>query len=605
MSSGATSTTSATTGTRWPLDAHHHMQASAATGVPTDTATLCVSSRGEEISCGHPERKLPSMPDPPSASPSPQITARPPVDGSLSAAPYLTGPAPHSTAATRTLTWLESCARETRCSCLVHGVSEWTFQLFGRFRSVAFFVLPHDAFMGDRLHEAAVVRRWNHVYVLQADLQARAPKPMQNGLLNPRNVRLRAIESLQLSNEFFDFQLIHGAAGNGWLCAPEPADARSLLSLASTTLLALPTADCSARWRSSVTAALSPASKQVHPVGRATAPVARPILVSCESDFSEKIDVGLARRAWPRGAGACDVMLALRSLRRINAHHFSCSQVPPLHRRMYVMDLPLQHEEDETVVAARAEAEWAAAASDVAQASTDKSPEVAADGMRAVAQAQVAAIKLSLDAARSAADESLEDATSQWRRRVPMLYRINEGAKFGDPTRPYEFADLEGAWARRGKNLGFETGGLNVDSLLHLGLHPHSRLTLLQQFLSLPIGRDMMLWNIIVGARGAYAIDQEGQLFPDAAVPWKQRMLPYCFSVQDCYERSLYAICGKPQIMGRPNTVKLDDCIAAASAGACTEATPFPCTNGCRASFQECKRRAALPEEKMDRRALQ
>ena len=82
-------------------------------------------------------------------------------------------------------------------------------------------------------------------------------------------------------------------------------------------------------------------------------------------------------------------------------------------------------------------------------------------------------------------------------------------------------------------------------------------------------------------------------------------MMPYCFSVQDCYERSLYAICGKPQIMGRPNTVRLEDCIAAASAGACPPSRPYPCANGCQASFHECQRRAALPEEKADRRALQ
>ena len=96
----------------------------------------------------------------------------------------------------------------------------------------------------------------------------------------------------------------------------------------------------------------------------------------------------------------------------------------------------------------------------------------------------------------------------------------------------YEFDSLHGAWQRRGKNLGFDTGGewtsspipphtasrptprtphpppsypslsnpgLNVDTLIHLGLDPQLRLPLLTQFLSLPVGRDMMLWNIIVG----------------------------------------------------------------------------------------------------------
>lgn len=74
--------------------------------------------------------------------------------------------------------------------------------------------------------------------------------------------------------------------------------------------------------------------------------------------------------------------------------------------------------------------------------------------------------------------------------------------------------------------------------------------------------------------------------------------------VQDCYERSLYAICGKPQIMGRPNTVPLGECIALISAPVCPKQTPFPCTNGCQTSFLDCKRRSASLEEKMDRRGL-
>ena len=76
----------------------------------------------------------------------------------------------------------------------MHGVSEWLFELFGRFDGVAFFVLPHDGGAGDRLVEAAARRGWEHVYVLQADLQQRAPRPMQNALLNPQNEKLSAMQ---------------------------------------------------------------------------------------------------------------------------------------------------------------------------------------------------------------------------------------------------------------------------------------------------------------------------------------------------------------------------------------------------------------------------
>ena len=35
----------------------------------------------------------------------------------------------------------------------------------------------------------------------------------------------------------------------------------------------------------------------------------------------------------------------------------------------------------------------------------------------------------------------------------------------------------------------------------------------------------MMLWNIIAGAHGLYAIDQQAHAFPDADVPWEQVLL--------------------------------------------------------------------------------
>ena len=59
---------------------------------------------------------------------------------------------------------------------------------------------------------------------------------------------------------------------------------------------------------------------------------------------------------------------------------------------------------------------------------------------------------------------------------------------------------------------------------------------LIWQFLALPVGRDMMLWNIIIGSTGLYAIDQEGRIFSEGAVPWDSPARPYvgdvCFVIR-------------------------------------------------------------------------
>jgi hypothetical protein len=46
----------------------------------------------------------------------------------------------------------------------------------------------------------------------------------------------------------------------------------------------------------------------------------------------------------------------------------------------------------------------------------------------------------------------------------------------------------------------------------------------------------MMLWNIIIGSTGLYAIDQEGRIFSEGAVPWDSPARPYvgdvCFVIR-------------------------------------------------------------------------
>ncbi|KAL3902210.1 MAG: hypothetical protein SGPRY_012172, partial [Prymnesium sp.] len=461
-----------------------------------DASAVCISETGDPTPC---DLAQPSLL---------------PVD--LTGVDFQPDPSEASRQSARVEEWLFQCSRGRHCSCLVHGVSHWSFRLFSRLPTVAFFVLPYDATLADRLVHLATSRGWRHVHVLTAELQTRAPKPMQNALLNPTLARLRALQSLQLSNEFFDFQLLHTSAGPGWLCAPSLGDARSLLSLSALTLLILPQAECSARWRGAYAAASTPASTQSDPI-RAAAHI-NPAVVGAGCLRGER-PADSSEVGWPKVRSQCEVLLRLRSLRRLNAHHFSCSQQPPMHRRMYVMDLPLDEPAEEGIPPANAPI----------AANSTSGGEAEMERVQAEARERADA----LDATISRARASIKAPRwTEWHRRVPSLFRIQEEKKFGSPADPFEFSDLATAWSMRGKDLRFDTGGVNVDTLLHLQLHPLLRLPLLEQFLSLPIGRDMMLWNIIAGAGGLYAIDQEGMFFADREVPWKQRMMPYCLSVQ-------------------------------------------------------------------------
>ena len=164
---------------------------------------------------------------------------------------------------------------------------------------------------------------------------------------------------------------------------------------------------------------------------------------------------------------------------------------------------------------------------------------------------------------------------------------MEDGTRFG----AHHFSQLSEAWGLRGKELDFDTGGMNLDTAIGLQLAVGARARLAAQFLALPVGRDMMLWNIIIGARGLYAIDQEGRAYDDGAVPWGDRVWPYCISVRDCYEKALGALCGRQ----RPSQ-PLDDCFATLThAQLCPQpGRPYPCANGCQPSFLDCQRRAPV-----------
>ena len=430
--------------------------------------------------------------------------------------------------------WLAQCSQRPRCACIQHGIGSESMELFRAFRSVAFFVLlpgPRAQQFSTQLSAANL----SHVYVMRADLQTKGTAPMANDVLNPRGERLTALQALRVSNEFFDLQIVHSSSPD-WLLLPSSGNARAVLSLAAVTLLFLPTEAASDAWKKTIKALQHmPEDLEQQP--------SQPALDSVAA--TSFVDVTLQLEGCGRpGCSAGRLMPSLRddharysllteasAIRRLNAHHYSCWHSPRCHQRMYVMDLPRSPVPRESL------------------------------------------------GARQLLDRG-------WLRRVPQLFRVDDGTRFG----PHKFTNLSDAWQLRGRDLGFDTGGMNLDTTIGLQLTVSLRTRLAAQFLALPVGRDMMLWNIIVGRGGLYAIDQEGHAFEDGSVPWGQRVWPYCISVRDCYEKALGALCGRQ----RP-TQPLSECFTALTrAELCPDASrPFPCPNGCQATFLDCRGRKA------------
>ena len=429
-------------------------------------------------------------------------------------------------------TWLEQCSRAPRCACLVHGTSTAAEALVTRFPRVAFFFGLRESSEAERLVSRLDATTATNAYVMHLDLAKRGARPCQNDVLNPSQGLLTALQALQASNEFFDLQLVHVAAVPA-LGRPSPATARSLLSLAAATLLLLPSGEgAAAAWRGVL-------PHVHHAVARsddAVAAAAR-LQVEVAADGCGDADGG-GGGVGCAGRGAAEAMLVrLRSLERLNLHHLSCWDAPRCHERMYVMMLSL------------------------------------ADGP----------------------SPPPGEGVSAWTRRMPALYRVGEGGKSMRPGMR-TFRTLDEAVAARGKPIPFETGGANLDSLVSLGLLAPHRARLATDFLTIPVGRDMMLWNIVAGRDGAFAIDQEGVVYSDGAIPWAARAMPYCLSVRDCYEKPLAQLCGLPYSQpGRLYGEALTAAAAQLFAAQCTDAArPFPCRQGCRASYEECKRPETL-----------
>jgi len=228
----------------------------------------------------------------------------------------------------------------------------------------------------------------------------------------------------------------------------------------------------------------------------------------------------------PDPAASQALLIRTVSLKRLNMHHASCWELPRCHDRMYVMQL-----------------------------------EASAVGGGRV---------------------------GGWSRRVPKLYRVESSAQTKSGQHTHTYQDLAAAWEARGKSLPYDTGGANVDTLVSMQLVRARRSILAEEFLALPVGRDMMLWNIVADREGLHAIDQDGKIYPDAAVPWEQRAMPYCLTVGDCYEKALGALCGTRT---PPRKGELTECYATLAAERCpNRSLPFPCQNGCQSTFKDCRR---------------
>ena len=467
--------------------------------------------------------------------------------------PSCDAPAPPASLATAPSVFLDAlvrCSKRQRCSVLQHGVTPSSEGLFAALPTVAFFVVEPDETAAKRLVLSLAARNASHVHVLAAPLDRVGAAPMRNAVLNPGGARrLTALQALQTSNEFFDLQLVHAAV------APSAAVARSLLALAPATLLLLPTAAAAAAWRAAVAALPATPPRADDAVGAA-------VELAAEA-FDGCAAAGCAARA---GAAALDdgaahtaSLVQLTRLRRLSAHHLSCWAAPRCHSRMYVSELPAAPPLRDQL-----------AGGDVGDDGDGDD-----DG----------------DLEAAAADGG--GGVAPWRRRLPRMYRV-EVATPGGGGGGAAVDSLASAWAARGKRIPFETGGVNLDSLVALGLHGRQRAALAAGFLRLRVGRDMMLWNIVAGARGPYAIDQEGEVYAEPDVPWERRAMPYCFTVRDCYEKALHALCAaRPFYIGKPAPAagELEACLAAMPGAPCADVdAPFACAEGCRAGYRECRR---------------
>ncbi|KAL1529979.1 hypothetical protein AB1Y20_000906 [Prymnesium parvum] len=484
-------------------------------------------------------------------------------------------PPPHGSSPPRRFgAWLRRCAARARCSCVQHGVGAASVELWASLPHVAFFVLAADGCGAAGGWEGRVRRAGlRNVYWLCQDVLARGAQPMANDVLNPDARLLTALQALQTSNEFFDVQIVFRDAPSPLLHPHASAVVRSLLALAGATLLLLPNATCAAAWRSHLhalpprvpydedPARCLPCAPPVpllpyHLSPRPLVPTALPLLRTAlppspsHRSPSSQIAAAVAIRAAVESEDRCDesgcaddaaadgepfalqqeqahtrLLVRLGHLRRVNAHHFSCWQGVRCLHRMYLLDLAEEREASEPL-----------------------------------------------------------DGKLAWRPRSPRLYRVDDEFRIG----PHSVRSLEQAWASRGRDVNFQTGGMNLDTLLALQPDAATRAAVLAEFLALPVGRDMMLWNIIADAHGLYAINQEAHGYAENGVRWEQHAFPYCSTVRECYEQALSAICGRqaPQ--------SLLECVAALTADRCPDpARAFPCRDGCEAWYTNCSRPSA------------
>ena len=152
-----------------------------------------------------------------------------------------------------------------------------------------------------------------------------------------------------------------------------------------------------------------------------------------------------------------------------------------------------------------------------------------------------------------------------------------------------------------GRHIPFETGSLNMHSLLSLQSAEEAgasvtaatatRQALILMFLSLPVFQDPAPWNVVWRAGELFPIDVgDGTTLEERGGDWNTFAQKYIGSLNECYRMSLKWLCMFANSdNGMHGDEKYEACMSSHfGASFCPPNNPFPCVTGCNRSYQAC-----------------
>ena len=151
-----------------------------------------------------------------------------------------------------------------------------------------------------------------------------------------------------------------------------------------------------------------------------------------------------------------------------------------------------------------------------------------------------------------------------------------------------------------GRHIPFETGSLNMHSLLSLQSPEEAgaavsaslatRQALILMFLSLPVFQDPAPWNVVWRAGELFPIDVgDGTTLEDRGGNWDTFAQKYIGSLNECYRMSLKWLCAVAGVDNLHGDDRYEACMSSQfGTSFCPSATPFPCLHGCNRSYQGC-----------------